>query len=89
MRGLKQRRRCAPIAFSRFTQIAGVVEQHKAFTGNSDQVVVGSKGIAANIGKIAAAAERTRSGSSETMQACKELSRLSTELERIHATFFC
>ncbi len=73
--------------------IAGAVEEQaaatKAFTGNINQVVVGSKGIATNISKIAAASERTRSGSSETMQASTELSRLSTELETILAKFSC
>ena len=73
--------------------IAGAVEEQaaatKAFTGNIDQVVRSSTGIADNITTIAAAAERTRSGARETLQASTELSRLSNQLEAILAKFSC
>jgi methyl-accepting chemotaxis protein len=73
--------------------IAGAVEEQaastKVFTGNVDQVVINSKGIAANIAKVADASERTRAGANETMQASTELSRLSTQLETILAKFSC
>ncbi|MEU4235750.1 methyl-accepting chemotaxis protein [Actinoplanes sp. NPDC026619] len=73
------------------TTIASAVEEQTATTAEMNRSVSeassGTVAIAQNITGVAAAAQRTSHGVSETQEATAELSRMSTELSRLVSTF--